>query len=365
MKKLFLIDGAAGTGKTDLLEQISTKYSTAGRSFVLTKYTTRPHRANEKERKVTLDLEFVSQKEFKKLSESAEFYDYEYGGYRYGFWRESLEKALKQSENTFVIVRNFTLIKRLRLDFPNVRVVRVFVHSDGSYVVERLKADGYDDEAIAFRLERQNLVAEDYLRHPQIYDEILLNNSRKNDYHRLIDALVEKYSTEQADELWTSATQPQPLPNSLVGFKDRMVGRLNSTDYQKNVFLMMKFRPSNKLVADFIIEELKKRGYNGVRADQDEWNITNDVYNPIAVLLCCKFGIALFDEPEAGNDFSPNVAYELGMMHLQKKSCLILRHSSLPPMPFDLIKDLHRKYSKELEIRDHVATWLDQISSDG
>ena len=48
---------------------------------------------------------------------------------------------------------------------------------------------------------------------------------------------------------------------------------------------------------------------------------------------CCKYGIALFDELEEHQAYSANVAYELGMMHQQQKHCLVLRHTSLPPVP--------------------------------
>ena len=46
MKTMFLIDGAAGTGKTDMIEYISQKYS--GQTAILMKKTTRKHRAEER-----------------------------------------------------------------------------------------------------------------------------------------------------------------------------------------------------------------------------------------------------------------------------------------------------------------------------
>lgn len=79
------------------------------------------------------------------------------------------------------------------------------------------------------------------------------------------------------------------------------------------------------------------------------------------MLFCCKYGIALFDEPEEGANFSPNVAYELRMMHLQRKDCLILRHSTLPSMPFDLIKKLHVPYAENLEVEKRVEQWLNHL----
>jgi hypothetical protein len=99
-----------------------------------------------------------------------------------------------------------------------------------------------------------------------------------------------------------------------------------------------------------------------VRADDAAWNITGNVYNPIAVLYCCKYGIALFDEPEEGQAYSPNVAYELGIMHNQNKKCLILRHKSLPRVPFDLIKDLYVEYDRDLQLREVIERWIGEIT---
>ena len=153
-----------------------------------------------------------------------------------------------------------------------------------------------------------------------------------------------------------------PLIKPLAGFKEQIQRKLQQFPYNKNVFLMLKFRDANKDLSDFIIENLKSHGFNGVRADQVQWNITSNVYNPIAVLYCCKYGIALFDEPEEHQAYNPNVAYELGMMHYQDKECLILRHSTLPSVPFDIIKDLHSPYTQQLEVRPIVKNWISQIT---
>ena len=99
-----------------------------------------------------------------------------------------------------------------------------------------------------------------------------------------------------------------------------------------------------------------------MRADDREWGITRNVYNPIAVLYCCKYGIALFDEPEDHQAYSPNVAYELGIMHQQNKECLILKHASLPQVPFDLVKDLYVSYDRDLQIRQIIEHWIDAIA---
>lgn len=151
------------------------------------------------------------------------------------------------------------------------------------------------------------------------------------------------------------------LIKPLIGFKEDIETKLLKFPFNDNVFLMMKFRRSNEELGEYIIENLENHGLRGVRADQDEWNITKNIYNPIAVLYCCKYGIALFDEPEKNQAYSPNVAYELGMMHYQKKDCLILRHTNLPQVPFDLIKDLYITYQKDLQVRKIIASWIKQI----
>lgn len=68
------------------------------------------------------------------------------------------------------------------------------------------------------------------------------------------------------------------------------------------------------------------------------------------------------DEAEEGQFYSPNVAYELGIMHYQQKDCLILKHANLPNAPFDLLKDLHKPYSKDLQVRRLIADWVTEIS---
>ncbi len=303
----------------------------------------------------------ISLTEFNKHQQTPNFYSYEYGHEQYGFSKKTVDKALSEYQNVFIIVRDKVTIQLLISDYPDVCIVPVFIYSDSEETIKRLERDGYDKDAINFRLSRQDLVWDDYLKHPNLYQEIIINNSIKRDLHRFIDILVTKYSIEPADVLVISHRVRLPILKPLIGFKDEMQSRLKKYPYDRNVFLMMKFRSSNKLIFNFIKNHLERNGFICVRADQQEWNITNNVYNPIAVLNCCKYGIALFDEPEQNSNFSPNVAYELGMMHLQGKSCLILRHTMLPQMPFDLVGDLHKPYSKDLELEQIVLDWITEI----
>jgi len=358
MKTLFLIDGAAGTGKTDMLEYLRHKHTEKGKAAVLRKFTTRAHREEEIQQALELDLEFVSQRKFEDLRHKSGFYSYSYGDDSYGFRREDIDKMLQSHQHVFIIVRDRAMIEQLIKDYPRICVVPVYIYSDRDETEKRLLKDGYSQEAIEFRLNRQQIASSDYLRHSGLYREIIINNSNPTDFHRLIDGLVGKYSPENepSDVLIISNCERFPLLKPLVGFKKAIQQR--TEHYHKNVFLMMKFRESNQLVYKYIEEQLNKHGFNCVRADQKEWDITKNIYNPLAVIYCCRYGIALFDEPEESNAFSPNVAYELSMMHMQGKNCLILRNKSLPEIPFNLIKDVHKVYSQVLELKKIVQEWV-------
>lgn len=163
------------------------------------------------------------------------------------------------------------------------------------------------------------------------------------------------------DDMIDAAGDSFRIMQALVGFRGEIERQLERFPFEKNVFLMMRFRRANKALSDFIIRNLSEAGLNGVRADQPEWNLTGNVYNPIAVLYCCKYGIALFDKPEMDQAYNPNVIYELGIMHSLGRKCLILRNDSLPPVPFDLIKDLYMPYRGKIAVQTNIRLWLQQI----
>ena len=75
---------------------------------------------------------------------------------------------------------------------------------------------------------------------------------------------------------------------------------------------MIRYRAGNAQLITDIKSSLSAQGLKAIVARDHQ--ITDDLYNPIACLLCCSRGIAVFDRPEASAQFNPNVAYELGMM---------------------------------------------------
>ncbi len=362
MKVLFLVDGAAGTGKSDLVSYISNKYRYTATK--IDKYTTRKRRQSEEATKS--DLKFITEAKFKELEakQNDTFFKYTYGGHNYGFFKSELDYAIEKYSCTFIIVRSQDLIQKLCSVYKEiVLVVPVYIYTDMGLIESRLKQDGYDEDTIKFRMERSESIFEEYLAN-DIYRNVIINRSNPTDLHRKIKYLMDKYQSidDQPERLYISPTLYYNL-NTLSPYKKTMEKKLEHYSFNKNVFLMMKFRESNREFSDFIKSELISSGFNCIRADDPEWNITNNVYNPMAVLYCCKYGIALFDEPEEGANYNPNVAYELGAMQTQGKKCLILKHSSLKELPFDLVKDLYKPYSKEYEFKRIFKNWLLSIES--
>lgn len=360
LKKLILIDGAAGTGKTDLIEYVKNKYHNAN---ILHKYTTRPFR--DEERHDNLDLIFLSEEEFakKNLSEKNK---YPYEGHLYGFEEEKLIESLKKYEFTLMIIRSVEIIKRLQNDYRyKAIVVPIYIYTDRNLVVERLKADGYTDDKIDFRLKRSESCWEDYLENDYLETPIIINNSNKVDFHRKINQLFTSNIVRENEKyIYINPSVKFELISALRGYKKEIQSKLEKHPYEKNVFLMMKFRDNNKVTYEYIKKELKRQGYNCVRADEKEWkNITGTSFNPMAVVYCCKYGLALFDEAEDGAYYNPNVAYELGMMQTQNKRCLILKHYSLPNPPFDIVKDLYQIYNKEIEFEKILSDWIGSLEN--
>jgi len=361
MKNLFIIDGPSGTGKSDLLKYLTReKHEVA----VLNKITTRDKRKEEEANDYILDLEFKNEEDFEKLKKCGKkIYYYGYRDKQYGFFKSELEDRLCSYDNVVVIIRNDDLPQRLKKDFPDVRVILVYIYTDNVQVRERLVNLGYNEEKIAYRIQSNEIALKNYYKNPRNYDKVLINDSDVVNYETQIDQLIAIYNQSNNDEIEISNREKFPLLKPLIGHKEEIMKALEKYPYGKNVFLMMRYRSYNEHLSERIEKIIKDQGFNCVRADMDDWDITRNVYNPIAVLYACKYGIALFDKPEdekdMKNQFNPNVAYELGMMQLQRKDCLIFKHTSLVKIPFfDIMKDIYSEYEHPKDMDAHIEKWI-------
>ncbi|MCK9209576.1 MAG: hypothetical protein M0P61_01935 [Ignavibacteriaceae bacterium] len=288
MKNLFLIDGASGTGKSDLLKHI---VNTRKDASILRKYSTRKIREYEKRDDIKLDLDFVSKDKFEKANLD---YVYTYYGNQYGFSKNELKKMLIEKSNVFVIVRNADTIKQLINDYYYINVVPIFVYTDQEKLKIRLINQDYSETDIAERLKKTGLAYEDYLRHPDIYDEILINNSTKEDYHRLIDLIIDRYK------------------------------KLPEID-DKLIFVLMSFNPNNpELKKVFLaiqksveIYDKSYKCYNLESLKGKSYKISDTAKEHIS-----KCRLAIIDLTEN----KPNVFYELGYASGISKDFIINAH---------------------------------------
>lgn len=192
MKKIFLIDGANGTGKSDLVNYIKRKHSLKYSISILPKYSTRKMRFEEVNKE--LDLKFISRSQFDFHKSDESFYHYNYGENGYGFFKSEISKKLKSVQNLFIVVRNKQVSEQIIKDFQNCIVVLVFIYTDPEKIKPRLIKDNVCEEAVKFRLQRTNTSWQDYLTRTHQYSEVIINNSTIKDYHILIDSLVKKYN---------------------------------------------------------------------------------------------------------------------------------------------------------------------------
>ena len=356
IKNLFIIDGAAAGSKTDLVRFIKEECVRSGYATLIQKYSTRKERPNE-----VTDLIHISETEFnEKLRQgNGDFFDYEYEKNFYGFYVSEIKEAFKGYKNVFIIIRDVETVERLKVLLKAIRIILVYIYTDEKVAREILKSEGNNDDEINKRIERIKPAWKDFLNQNQLYRKVILNTDCQH-YRLLIKKLINHYNQKNPDYIEISEHERYILSKELIGYKDRIENRIKETDFEKNIFLMMKFRDNNKYLYSFIKDILKNHGYNCLRAD--DISVNEKPSNPFAVLYCCKYGIALFDEAEHNNAYSPNVSFELGMMYTQDKDFLILRNSKLPEPPFDIATHLYKDYSNNDDIKKLIEKWLDDIS---
>lgn len=366
MKRILVIDGAAGTGKSDLLEFVQ-RQIVGHRAGILKKFTTRKPRPEEERTRKALDLKFVTEQEFDAIEKVGEFYSYRYprrGRECYGFYKSDLELLFAQVDNVFLIVRSAPTIQKLIEDFPDVEVIPLFVYTIETLIEKRLRKDGYTTEEIKYRMERTTEAMDDLYTHPTLYRRVIVNNSDRTTYQRQLKDHFDSLLQASPSVVQINARVHYDLPSVLQPYKKQMVERLRKYDFARNIFVMMDFKDKSTATFDLIKLVVESNGFHAVRADMREWSITNDdVYNPFAVLYCCRYGIALFDTLDKGGGYNVNVAIELALMHFQDKHCLMLKHESLPTPPFDLASKIFKTYSRTEELVAIIKQWLSGLQT--
>jgi hypothetical protein len=139
-------------------------------------------------------------------------------------------------------------------------------------------------------------------------------------------------------------------------------------DYDRNVFVMMRFRDNQHLSDIFkaIESTLQHYGLKALRSDHRDY--TGELWTNVCVyMLGCKYGIAVFEEIEE-REINPNIALELGFMMATGKRCLILKDQAMPRVPSDIVGKLYKPFDTRnisRSVPKEVISWLVDLGLKG
>ena len=210
---------------------------------------------------------------------------------------------------------------------------------------------GAELEALTRLTSKYNSAVTDYLKR--------LNTSIRLANELVLYLPIRQQYRPVKDDLFIPGIPDLPVnlvPNPLIGWKRKIQAFVTKYPWDNNVFIMIKYRKSNKDLLVKIKSVLSKNGMKGILAS--DHNLTDDLYNPIACLLSCSRGIAVFDKAELSQTFNPNVAYELGMLHLLGRECLILKHRTLKTLHTDILMKLYHDYSSPNAAAVEILSWI-------
>jgi hypothetical protein len=118
-------------------------------------------------------------------------------------------------------------------------------------------------------------------------------------------------------------------------------------DYGRNVFIMTRFVPGNRLLAQ-LDEELRKalcrQRLVGIRADDRLYPEDEDLWDNVCVhMLCCRYGVAVLED-RVKDEFNPNVALEYGFMRALNKRVLLLGDVGFRNLRADIIGTVRKEF---------------------
>lgn len=157
------------------------------------------------------------------------------------------------------------------------------------------------------------------------------------------------------------------IPKGLVGWISKIKDFLTRHPFDQNVFVMIRYANQSAETLEKVTTRIRAvgdaDGRNFFPVVAKDHGITDNLDNPIACLLCCRYGVVVFDTVEEQPEFNPNVTYELGMMHFLQRECLILKSSSIKTMPADILQKIYKPFSSPGEAADKVEAWLRALSA--
>jgi guanylate kinase len=119
----------------------------------------------------------IAPADFTRLAARSGFYEYAYGGRRYGFSRHDIENLFTVSSVVSVIVADHAVIRQVQWDFAGLaEVVPVFINTDHNVLLRRLRSAGYPEVEIQARVSRSASIMAAFEAEPDLYRVVIDNN---------------------------------------------------------------------------------------------------------------------------------------------------------------------------------------------
>jgi hypothetical protein len=139
-------------------------------------------------------------------------------------------------------------------------------------------------------------------------------------------------------------SKPHSLPEGYAELKpdcDRFLS--DHPDYERNVFIMTRFDPGNRLLEQ-LDQELRRtlcrHGLNALRADDRMYPTDRQLWKNVCIyMLCCDYGVAVLED-RGKDEFNPNVSLEYGFMRALNKPALLLKDVGFRNLRADIIGTL-------------------------
>lgn len=309
MKKLVVVAGLSGAGKSYLLDQLIFRSLNL---IPIKKLSTRKLRPYESDQDI--DLEYsVSRQKISKCE-----YKYNYAGETYGVRKKDINAVLSEGNSPVVIIRNSQIVATLKEDYPTALSIFVKSAYTGQDLEEMLKKQGRTDIDIEERMDRQLTDLIDYTKNFFLYDHVFSNLYDD-------DSLVDQFDVAIRLE-----EKNKPLESGLT-------------------FVLMSFNPDMDSIfsemedaAKLVSQNIKVARIDKKRGD---FSITPEILSMIdrAELIVCDL-----------TEEKPNVYYELGYARGKNKTVINVAKKGTK-LHFDVKDNRTIFYNNSTELRRELA----------
>ena len=182
---IVILSSPSGVGKTTLTKKIQQKYN----SFKISvSHTTRPARSNEVE---GVDYHFINIKNFKKLINQEEFYEYAkiFGNY-YGTLKKKIDEDIKKNDILFDIDWQGT--KQLSA-YKNLNLLKIFLITENKEELKKrlIKRNQNSNKEIDVRFKS----FDEDVKHWIDYDYVVINKNLDTCFKQIIKIINQNKKT--------------------------------------------------------------------------------------------------------------------------------------------------------------------------